>query len=246
MSSAQYIYPDWDAPSNVKAAVTTRIGGVSPEPYQSFNMGDHVGDKEEYVNTNRQQLVSNLALSSNPFWLKQVHGVVVTDIDEKHAPTEADASITRQKNTVSVVMTADCLPVLFCDKNGRVIASAHAGWRGLHAGILEKTIESMQVDAANILAWMGPAIGSEAFEVGEEVKQAFCEDMSEAAQAFKASSNVGKWMADLYLLAKLRLQRAGVLDISGGNFCTYTDSERFFSYRRDKTTGRMASLIWME
>lgn len=246
MIPAHYIYPDWNAPANVKAAVTTRIGGVSSEPYQSFNMGDHVGDKEESVNANRQQLVHDLELPSSPFWLKQVHGVVVANIDDKTTPNEADASLSRKKGNVSVVMTADCLPVLFCDKSGTVVASAHAGWRGLHVGVLEKTINSMQIEPANIIAWMGPAIGPEAFEVGEEVKQAFCDDMALAEQAFKPSKNQDKWMADIYLLAKLRMQRAGITDISGGNFCTYADSKHFFSYRRDKTTGRMASLIWME
>jgi YfiH family protein len=246
MSSAHYIYPDWNAPVNVKAAVTTRMGGISPEPYESFNMGDHVGDEEVNVNANRQQLVNDLGLSSSPFWLTQVHGVVVADIDDKKASPEADASLTRQKGRISLVMTADCLPVLFCDQSGSVVASAHAGWRGLHAGVLEKTIKSMQVAPANIMAWMGPAIGPEAFEVGEEVRQTFCDDMPLAEQAFKPSVNQNKWMADIYLLATLRLQRAGITGISGGGFCTYTDSERFFSYRRDKTTGRMASLIWME
>lgn len=240
-----FIFPDWPAPSHIKAVTTTRIGGVSHQPYDALNLGDHVGDDINDVLKNRQLLVDQLQLPSEPFWLKQVHGVHVSDLDQR-PNVEADASLTRQVGTVSVVMTADCLPVLFCDTAGAVVAAAHAGWRGLHAGVLEATIKGMAVDPSDIVAWMGPAIGANAFEVGEEVKTTFCDAQTHAEQAFKPSTHQGKWMADIFMLATQRMQAAGVSQVFGGGLCTVENEQQFYSYRRDGKTGRMASLIWIE
>lgn len=243
-TSKSFITPDWPAPANVHALITTRQGGVSVAPYTSFNLGDHVGDDPVSVMQNRHDLAA--ALPAQPSWLKQVHGTLVLDASSVADTTpEADASLARAPGVVSVVMTADCLPVLLCDRAGTVVASAHAGWRGLLDGVLERTIESMAVPAAELLAYLGPAIGPTAFEVGDEVRQAFVAHSASAASAFVASNHAGKWLADLYLLARQRLQGMGVNAIYGGQYCTYTDAERFFSYRRDGVTGRMASLIWL-
>lgn len=242
---ASFIVPDWDAPKHVKAVVSTRHGGVSIPPYDALNLGDHVGDCYEHVLANRQYVVDQLQLPTEPFWLKQVHGVHVADLDQS-PNCEADASLTRQIGIVSAVMTADCLPVLFCNKAGTVVASAHAGWRGLQAGVLEATIAAMNVDAAQLLAWMGPAIGANAFEVGDEVRAAFCEQQPHATLAFKPSVHSGKWMADLFMLARQRMQAAGLTQVYGGGVCTVENESQFYSYRRDKITGRMASLVWMD
>lgn len=244
MTSKSFITPDWPAPVNVRALITTRQGGVSAAPYASFNLGDHVGDDPVLVGKNRHDLTA--ILPAPPAWLTQVHGTLVLDASTvtETAP-KADASIARAPGVVSVVMTADCLPVLLCDRAGTVVASAHAGWRGLLDGVLERTIESMAVPAAELLAYLGPAIGPATFEVGDEVRQAFVAHSALAADAFVASSHAGKWLADLYLLARQRLQVMGVNAVYGGQYCTYTDVERFFSYRRDGITGRMASLIWL-
>ncbi len=236
--------PDWPAPANVRAIQTTRTGGISQPPWVSLNLGDHVGDVIEHVAANRAAL--HRLLPTEPLWLKQVHGVLAVDAAKTaHLPVpEADASFSREMNRVCVVMTADCLPVLFCDRAGTVVGAAHAGWRGLLNGVLEQTMLAMRVDPAELLAWMGPAIGPAAFEVGEEVRQAFVEQQPLAASAFLPAGD-GKWMADIYALARIRLRAAGVPSISGGEFCTLSDSSRFFSYRRDGITGRMASLIWL-
>ncbi len=235
------IVPDWPAPSRVKSLMTTREGGVSHAPWASFNLGDHVGDDLAHVAANRAHL--RQGLPSEPGWLKQVHSasVVETGADVP----QADASFTRQTGTVSVVLTADCLPVLFCDRAGSVVAAAHAGWRGLADGVLESTVAAMKVPPAGILAWMGAAIGPQAFEVGDEVRQVFVAQHPQAAAAFVAHAP-GKWLADIYLLARIRLQGLGVKAVYGGGRCTFTESERFFSYRRDGVTGRMAALIWLE
>ncbi len=248
-----HIYPRWPAPPNIRALVTTRAGGASPPgyintcgaslpPYDSFNLGDHVGDDPAAVASNRAALRE--FCPSEPKWLKQVHGVAVACADSLTEAVEADASVAFQTNTVSAVLTADCLPVLFCNQGGTVVAAAHAGWRGLATGVLETTLNAMHVAPADILAWLGPAIGPQAFEVGEEVRAAFVGDLPETSGAFKPGLP-GKWWADIYLLARLRLQRAGVSKIYGGGFCTFTQLSRFYSYRRDRATGRMASLIWM-
>ncbi|HQT71691.1 MAG TPA: peptidoglycan editing factor PgeF [Thiobacillus sp.] len=220
--------------------MTTREGGVSYAPWASFNLGDHVGDDLAHVAANRARL--RQGLPSEPGWLKQVHSASV--VETGAGVPQADASITRQAGTVSVVLTADCLPVLFCDRAGSVVAAAHAGWRGLADGVLEATVAAMKVPPADILAWMGAAIGPQTFEVGDEVRQVFVAQHPQAAAAFVAHAS-GKWLADIYLLARIRLQGIGVQAIYGGGNCTFTDSERFFSYRRDGVTGRMASLIWL-
>lgn len=236
--------PDWPAPASVRAIQTIRSGGVSQAPWGSLNLGDHVGDVIEHVAANRAVL--HRFLPSEPLWLKQVHGALAVNAAmTAHLPVpEADASFSRELNRVCVVMTADCLPVLFCDRAGTVVGAAHAGWRGLLNGVLEQTMLAMRVDPTELLAWMGPAIGPAAFEVGEEVQQAFVEQQPLAASAFLSAGD-GKWMADIYALARIRLRAAGVPSISGGEFCTLSDSSRFFSYRRDGITGRMATLIWL-
>ena len=235
------IVPDWPAPSRVKSLMTTRKGGVSYAPWASFNLGDHVGDDLAHVAANRARL--RQGLPSEPGWLKQVHSASV--VETGASVPQADASFTRQAGTVSVVLTADCLPVLLCDRAGSVVAAAHAGWRGLADGVLEATVAAMKVPPADILAWMGAAIGPQAFEVGDEVRQVFVAQHPQAAAAFVAHAP-GKWLADIYLLARIRLQGIGVQAVYGGGSCTFTDSERFFSYRRDGVTGRMAALIWLE
>lgn len=238
-----FLFPDWPAPANVYARVTTRAGGASLPPYDGFNLGDHVGDDPAAVAANRAEL--RTFCPADPKWLKQVHGVAVACADTMQATEAADASVAFQPNTVSVVLTADCLPVLFCNRAGTVVAAAHAGWRGLAAGVLEATLKAMRTNPDEILAWMGPAIGAQAFEVGDEVRTVFVRDLPGASQAFKPGLP-GKWFADIYLLARLRLARAGVNQVYGGGLCTYTDAARFYSFRRNPVTGRMASLIWIQ
>lgn len=236
------LIPEWPAPPRVRALQTLRSGGVSPAPYDSLNLGDHVGDLPENVTANRARVRSRLP--AEPRWLQQVHGVTVVDGAGLVHTEAADGVYSRQAGVVCGVMTADCLPVLFCDTAGSVVAAAHAGWRGLAAGVLENTVAAMGVPAANLMAWLGPAIGPQAFEVGDEVRAAFVAADSAAAGAF-VSGHPGKWLADIYALARLRLHACGVGQIFGGGFCTVTDRERFFSYRRDGVTGRMATLIWL-
>ncbi|MBS1139089.1 MAG: hypothetical protein H6R13_542 [Proteobacteria bacterium] len=211
-------------------------------PWSSFNLGDHVGDDPAHVLANRASL--RPYLPSEPLWLKQVHGIAAIDAGSFPRSVEGDAAFTRRTNTVCTVMTADCLPVLFCDRSGTVVAAAHAGWRGLVAGVLEATIKNMAVSAGELLVWLGPAIGPGCFEVGDEVRAAFLSDDPEATEAF-VPSLAGKWLADIYALARRRLQRTGVESIYGGGACTVKEHERFFSYRRDGVTGRMATLIWL-
>ena len=221
--------------------MTTRTNGVSRAPWASFNLGDHVGDDATHVAANRARLRQQLP--SEPGWLKQIHSAKV--VETGAGVPEADASFTRQTGTVSAVLTADCLPVLFCDRAGSVVAAAHAGWRGLADGVLEATVAAMQVPPGEILAWMGAAIGPQAFEVGDEVRQAFVAQHPDATAAFIRHAP-GKWLADIYQLARIRLNRAGVQAVYGGGRCTFTETDSFFSYRRDGVTGRMASLVWLE
>jgi polyphenol oxidase len=235
-----WLTPDWPVPRQVRSISTSREGGVSTGPYASMNLGDHVDDNPAAVTENRRRLTEILALPSEPLWLTQVHGVEVLGEEGECA----DARVVSKPGRVAVVMTADCLPVLFCDRQGREVAAAHAGWRGLVTGILEKTVERMHADNADILAWLGPAIGPAAFEVGDEVRQAFMEHDLQADAAF-APSTEGRWLADIYLLARQRLSSAGIMQIYGGGLCTYSDAERYYSFRRDGATGRMASLIWI-
>ena len=241
MKNKNWISPDWPAPPNVRALITTRSGGVSVGPYASMNPADHVGDEPQAVAQNRALL--RAALPSEPFWLKQIHSDIVAEVPV--GPMEADACIARVAKQVCVVLTADCLPVLFCAADGSVVAAAHAGWRGLCAGVLERTVAAMGVPGQQVLAYLGPAIGPGAFEVGPEVREAFMAQDDAATAAFAPHAN-GKYLADLYLLARQRLARLGVTQVSGGGDCTYSDADRFFSYRRDGVTGRMASLVWID
>lgn len=237
--------PDWPAPATVRAWQSTRRGGVSPAPYDSLNLGDHVADLPAHVAANRQRLHSALALPAAPCWLRQVHGTRVLEAGPGAVGAEADAVVLRRPGAVGAIMTADCLPVLFCDRQGSVAGAAHAGWRGLVAGILENTVVALGVPPRELLAWLGPAIGPTAFEVGEEVQAACLAAQPEAARAF-LPGRPGKYLADLYALARLRLERAGVTAIYGGGRCTVNEAADFFSYRRDGTTGRMATLIWLD
>lgn len=240
--SLELITPGWPAPPNVHAAATTRQGGVSQPPYNSLNLGDHVGDDPAAVAENRRRLREALALPAEPRWLNQVHGVCAVDATDVAAPCKADASISRQPGVVCAVLTADCLPLLLCDRVGTRVAAVHAGWRGLLDGIVETTVAQLGSD--ELLAWLGPAIGPAAFEVGDEVRDAFISADTTASEAFIPSPG-GRWLADIYALARGRLHRAGVDAIYGGEHCTYTEAERFYSYRRDGVTGRMASLVWL-
>lgn len=235
--------PDWPAPRGVRALQTTRLGGVSAGPWHSLNLGTHVGDDPAAVAANRARL--RRALPAEPLWLEQVHGVVVADADGDLAPgvPTADAVVARGAGRVCAVMTADCLPLLFCDRAGSVVAAAHAGWRGLCAGVVEATLAAMRVPPAEVLVWLGPAIGPSAFEVGAEVRAAFVAADAAAAAAF-APQPGGKWLADLWLLARQRLAACGVEAVFGGGQCTVASRGRYFSYRRDGITGRMATLIW--
>lgn len=235
---------DWPAPAAVRTLLTTRQGGVSQPPYDSFNLGTHVGDQPEAVAANREQL--RLLLPDEPAWLNQVHGTNVVDAAEiGETLLDADASFSRQSGKVCVVMTADCLPVLLCDDAGSVVAAAHAGWRGLCDGVLEAAVSATAVAPATLMAWLGPAIGPDAFEVGAEVRAAFIACDPAAAAAF-TDIGEGKYLADIYQLARQRLAAAGVSRVYGGDYCTVIERERFFSYRRDGVTGRMASLIWLQ
>jgi len=240
------ISPDWPAPENVRSLQTTRIGGVSLPPYGSFNLGDHVGDAQQSVAQNRQQLAA--LMPSEPVWLQQVHGTLVADADNAGCLIQADAAVARRHGTVCAVMTADCLPVLLCDEQGSVVAAAHAGWKGLAAGVIESTVKAMGVAPSRLLAWLGPAISQRAFEVGEEVRATFIAHDAQAVEAFVPAphaSETGKYHADIYLLARQRLHALGVQHVYGGEHCTYSDPERYFSYRRDGVTGRVGSFIWL-
>ena len=237
-----WIYPDWPAPAQVKTLVTTRAYGISQGVYSGLNLGDHVGDSWVDVAQNRTLLREELP--NEPRWLKQTHGSTVAYADHLKELVEADAAVSKRAGNVCAILTADCLPVLFCATDASVVGAAHAGWRSLAAGVLEQTIEVMEHAPGQIMAWLGPAIGPTAFEVGDEVRQVFIADMPQAVAAFKGISP-GKWLADIYALARLRLQRSGITQIYGGDLCTYNDAKRFYSYRRDGVTGRMASLIWI-
>jgi polyphenol oxidase len=236
-----FIIPDWPAPPGVHALQTTRSGGSSGPPYDSLNLGDHVGDDLVTVERNRSLL--NAWLPSEPVWLEQVHGTQFVLAESAGCRPVADACISHRKNSVCVVMTADCLPVLLCDEAGSVVGVAHAGWRGLVNGVIEATVGAMEVPGKSLMAWLGPAIGPQKFEVGGEVCEAFLRHDPAAAAAFTPTTD--KYLADLTLLARHRLGALGIQRIYGGNFCTYTDRERFFSYRRDGKTGRMGSFIWL-
>lgn len=269
VSSEGWIVPDWPAPASVRSLITTRHGGVSAAPYASLNLGEHVGDELGAVTENRRRLA--LSLPAPPCWLNQVHGTTVVDaadVGSAQVPA-ADASIARRGGVVCGVITADCLPVLLCDRAGSVVAAAHAGWRGLQAGVIERTVAALGVAEGQLLAYLGPAIGPLAFEVGDEVRMAFVDARAEAAAAFTPLSDrprherkdccegpfprpaegltkhSSKWLADIYLLARQALDSVGVDAVYGGGYCTVHETSRFFSYRRDGVTGRMASLVWL-
>ena len=241
MSLADWITPEWPAPRNVRAFVTTRAGGVSEGEYASMNLGLGSGDDLERVARNRA--IVRAHLPAEPFFLAQVHGAVVAT-PGGNPMSRADATVTAEARRVCVVLTADCMPVFLANKSGTRVGVAHAGWRGMAAGVLENTARALQSPADEIVAWMGPAIGPDAFEVGPEVREAFMAFDDEAEAAFR-SHRPGKYMADLYTLARQRLARAGVNQVLGGGFCTFHERERFFSYRRVQKSGRMGAVIWL-
>ncbi|HWP00598.1 MAG TPA: peptidoglycan editing factor PgeF [Methylococcus sp.] len=238
-----WIEPDWPAPAGVRAVSTLRRGGVSQGSHSSLNLGAHVGDDPVAVRENRRRLATMLTLPTEPVWLRQVHGNRVVAAGAESHEAEADASYTQERGVVCAVLTADCLPILLCTGDGGRVAAVHAGWRGLAGGVIEAAVAALQSD--DVLAWLGPAIGPDAFQVGDEVRQMFLalDDASESA--FRVSTG-GRWWADLYQLARLRLGRLGVDRVFGGHWCTYGDPARFFSHRRDGLTGRMATLIWRD
>lgn len=238
-----FIYPNWPAPGNVRAVSTTRLGGFSVGVYGNNNLAFHVADDPIHVEKNRAHLNEVLSLPAEPQWLTQVHSNRVVDVTDEI--TEADASYSHGSNSPCLVMTADCLPLLLCDRKGRQVAAVHAGWRGLLNGIIENSLDMFDGDRSDLLAWMGPAISQAAFEVGAEIYEAFVQKHDEA-RAYFQSIDSGKYMMDLYGLAKQRLNMAGVDAIYGGEYCTYSDKARFFSYRREGECGRMATLIWLD
>lgn len=239
-----FLIPDWPAPKNVRALQTTRNGGISAAPYDRFNLSTSVGDTHSAVAYNRKLLEP--VFPGEPVWLTQVHGVRVADAAQDNIqPVVADACISSQPGAVCVTMTADCLPVLLCDDKGSVVSAVHAGWRGLCDGVIEHAVQAMNVPCNTLMAWLGPAIGRQAFEVGDEVRSEFIARDRQAATAFTPGTS-GKWFTDIYQLARMRLNNLGITRIYGGGLCTYTDSTNFFSYRRDNITGRMGTFIWLD
>ncbi len=240
------IVPDWPVPARVRALVTTREGGVSRGAYASLNLGLRSGDDVEAVMENRARL--GALLPAAPVWLRQVHGTTVVDAaapDREVDPPEADACVTTRLNTVCAVLVADCMPVFLADTEGTAVGVAHAGWRGLAAGVIEATVAGFACPPARLIAWLGPTIGPRRYEVGDDVRAAFVAHDVAATNAF-APTRTGHWLADLYTLARQRLASVGVARVGGGAFCTYSEPARFFSYRRDHETGRMAALAWLE
>ncbi|HEY5020249.1 MAG TPA: peptidoglycan editing factor PgeF [Steroidobacteraceae bacterium] len=242
----EYLWPQWPAVSGVRAALTLRTGGVSRAPYDSFNLGAHVGDAADAVAQNRSLLQRQLSLPREPLWLEQVHGTELVDADGAltHKPPRGDAAITRQCGPVLAVLVADCLPVLFAARDGSAVAVAHAGWRGLAAGVLESTVNALAGNGP-LQAWLGPAIGARHFEVGQEVRDAFVAHDPKDAAALVPNAR-GRWQCDLHALARARLQALGVDSVYGDAGCTYSQAQRFYSYRRDGATGRMAAMIWLQ
>jgi YfiH family protein len=244
---------DWPAPHGVRALSTLRgdrgggdgQSGVSMGPYDCFNLGDHVGDDPAAVAENRRRLKVGAGLPREPAWLSQVHGIGVADLDSSAASGPADAAIARGAGEVCAILTADCLPILFTTESGDIVAAAHAGWRGLAAGVIEATVRAMAVPPGSLLAWLGPAIGPRHFEVGTEVRDTFLACDAKAGVAFEPNP-YGRFMADLGMLARQRLQGLGISRIYGGGHCTFAEAERYFSHRRDGVTGRQAALIWRE
>lgn len=244
-NSEPLIIPDWPAPDRVHAVSTTRQGGISPPPWARLNLAGHVGDDPAHVVENRRRLAEMAGFPAEPAWLEQVHGITVVAAETVTGPVAADAAFTREPCRPCVVMTADCLPVLLCDRAGTIVAAAHVGWRGLAGGVIAATIARMATPPGELLAWLGPAIGPEAFEVGDEVRAAFLALDAGNIDRFRPSPT-GRWLADLYELARQQLVGLGVSAVYGGECCTFSEPERFFSYRRENCTGRMATLIWLE
>lgn len=250
MPPIAWLEPDWPAPASVRAVATMRRGGVSSGPFASLNLADHVGDDPQCVRRNRERLCAALELPTEPLWLRQVHGCTLIRAEQINgaSPPEADAVIASTPDRVCAVLTADCLPVLLCDDTGTQVAAAHAGWRGLADGVLEQTVAAFAGAPERLFAWIGPAIGATAFEVGPEVRAAFLAVDAAASAAFRPSPNPthpDRWLADLAQIARQRLARLGITQVFGGEHCTATAPERFFSYRRDGRTGRQVSLIWL-
>lgn len=254
----EFLLPEWPAPAGIRALATTRVGGFSTGSYAELNLGAHIGDDAGTVQRNREVLRHDARLPTMPVWLEQVHGTVVADLDRLPAggtPPRADAAIASLPDRLCAVMTADCLPLLFCTRDGRRVAAAHAGWRGLCDGVIEATLaalfsspDSRSPDSpspGDVLVWLGPAIGPSAFEVGPEVRAAFLARHADDASCFRPGQG-DRWLGDLFALARRRLNRAGVTAIYGGGVCTVSDPARFFSHRRDGVSGRMATLIWRE
>jgi purine-nucleoside/S-methyl-5'-thioadenosine phosphorylase / adenosine deaminase len=242
VSGPDIIVPQWPAPAAIRAAFTLRTGGVSAAPFDTCNLAAHVGDDPRAVAANRRRLRALLELPAEPVWLEQVHGHRVVELGAA-APGPADAAVAHAAGTICAIQVADCMPVLFAAADGSAVGAAHAGWRGLAGGVLEATVRALARAPGELLAWLGPAIGPENFEVGEEVRAAFLAADAGAGGAFAANQR-GRWQCDLYALARRRLAALGVASVSGGGWCTYADAGRFFSYRRDGRCGRMAALIW--
>ena len=259
MTGPAVLAADWPAPENIRALTTLRSGpGVSEPPFDRFNLGANCGDAPAAVAENRRRLVEIAQLPAQPRWLRQVHGIAVADMDDASATSgppdgdhnpgsepATDAARSARAGIVLAVLTADCLPVLFCEAKGGEVAAAHAGWRGLAAGVLEATVRAMRSKPENLLAWLGPAAGPQAYEIGDDVRAAFVAQDARAGSAF-VPTRPGHWRVDLYALARQRLVAAGVTRIHGGGLCTISDPQRYFSHRRDGRSGRMASLIWIK
>ena len=245
-STIRWLTPEWPAPANVKGLATLRTGGVSAGPFGGLNLATHVGDRREDVDRNRALLRAGAHLPSEPVWLEQVHGTAVWDAaNPSDRPPIADAAIARAGQRICTIMTADCLPVLFCDLDGKAVGAAHAGWRGLAGGVLGATVAAMGAPASRVIAWLGPAIEPAAFEVGAEVREQFLARTHTHAGAFARNAR-DRWQADISRLARVELERLGVAGVYGGGFDVFADDARFFSYRREKQTGRMATMIWFE
>lgn len=241
-----FIVPDWTASDHVKAFTSLRSGGVSVSPYDSLNLAQHVNDQTTHVEANRALLGTRLSIPTEPHWLEQVHGTTIQEIKTASQQlAKADGSYTRATKQVCVVLTADCLPLLICDRQGSEVAAVHAGWRGLADGVIEAALDRFQSPAQELMVWLGPAIGPTVFEVGIEVREAFLRHTENADQAFTSLGNQ-KYLADIYELARQRLHLRGVHAVFGGQYCTYSQAPLFYSYRRDGVTGRMATLIWLE
>jgi YfiH family protein len=258
ISAPALLWPDWPAPAPVRSAFTLRAGGVSAGHYASLNLGAHVGDEPTAVTENRRRVAAELRLPAEPLWLSQVHGTTVVAADaarlaaddamlatgHRDAAPQGDAAVTRRAGRVLAVLVADCLPVLLARRDGGAVAVAHAGWRGLAAGVIESTIAALDASGEELLAWLGPAIGPAHFEVGDDVREAFCGQQRQASAAFVRNAR-GRWQCDLPQLARQRLTALGVRGVHGAARCTYREPGSFYSYRRDGATGRMAALIWL-